>query len=407
MLTPEQRKQFNEIFEELGKSLDITPTQYEAAVKSYEFVGDWLSRPESLLAPFKPEVLPQGSFLLGTMVKPVHDDDDLDVDLVCRLEGKKQAWTQYDLKKIVGDRLKDHETFKRMLDKEGRRCWTLVHRDSAKFHMDVLPAIVNQNFRILLEKSMSASELSNVAELAIRITDRLTPNYYTSPEPSTWLKSNPFGYAAWFKLRASLDIRKSFSLNEAVQPLPEYHEKKLPLQRITQILKRHRDIMFNGDEDKPISIIITTLAAIAYQQQTDVIDGLISVVHTMENFIEERYDHTLGRTIKWIANPVNAEENFADKWPLHPNKQSNFYKWLQHVKSDVANITGQRGLHRIQEALSNPFGPREVKTAFSNIGNAAMEQRESGIMKMAAGSGILSNVGRTNVPHHNNFGKDE
>lgn len=41
------------------------------------------------------------------------------------------------------------------------------------------------------------------------------------------------------------------------------------LQRIVQILKRHRDIMFNGDEDKPISIIITTLASRAYRGETN------------------------------------------------------------------------------------------------------------------------------------------
>jgi len=37
-MTPEQSKQFNEIFDELGKSLDITPAQYKVAVTSYQFV---------------------------------------------------------------------------------------------------------------------------------------------------------------------------------------------------------------------------------------------------------------------------------------------------------------------------------------------------------------------------------
>jgi hypothetical protein len=410
-MTPEQRKQFNEIFDELGKSLDITPAQYQAAVTSYQFVGDWLSKPESPLAPYSPEILPQGSFLLGTMIKPIHDDDDLDVDLVCRLLGKKSSWSQYDLKKIVGDRLKDNETLKRMLDKEGRRCWTLLHRDSAKFHMDVLPAIVSSNFKVILEKSlsasMSASDLKNVAELAIRITDKLTSNYFTSTNPDEWLKSNPFGYAAWFKVRASLDIYKSIILSEAVQPVPEYKKQKLPLQRAVQIKKRHRDIMFNGDDDKPISIIITTLAAKAYQGQTDVIEALISIVNTMENFIEERYDSKSGRIIKWIANPVNPEENFADKWPANPKKQENFYRWLRQIKSDVENITSQRGLHNIQEALSAPFGKSAVNSAFSNIGESAREFRESGAMKMTAGTGVLGTVGRTGVSYHNNFGNGE
>jgi hypothetical protein len=407
MLTSQQKQQFNEIFEELGNSLDITQKQHEAAVTSYEFVAQWLAKPESPLAPYKPEILPQGSFLLGTMIRPIHEDDDLDLDLVCRLEGKKQSWSQYDLKKIVGDRLKDHDTLKRMLDEEGRRCWTLLHRDSAKFHMDVLPAIVSSNFKVLLEKSMSASDLRNVVELAIRITDKLTSNYFTSVNPDEWLKSNPFGYAAWFKVRTSLDIYKSFTLSEAVQPVPEYQKQKLPLQRVVQIQKRHRDIMFNGDDDKPISIIITTLAAKAYQGQTDVIEALISIVNTMENFIEERYDSKSGRIIKWIANPVNPDENFADKWPSNPKKQENFYKWLRQIKADVSNITGQRGLHNIQEALSAPFGKIAVNSAFSNIGESARELRESGVMKMTAGTGILGTVGRTGVSYHNNFGNGQ
>jgi hypothetical protein len=406
-MTTEQSKQFNEIFDELGKSLDITRTQYEAAVASYQFVGDWLSRPESPLAPYKPEILPQGSFLHGTMVKPIHEDDDIDVDLVCRLLGKKSTWSQADLKKVVGDRLKVHETLKRMLEKEGRRCWTLAHREEARFHMDVLPAIISSGFMELLEKSMTYAEMEKAAELAIRITDNLTINYLTSSNPEEWLKSNPFGYAAWFKSKASLDFQKAIVLNEAVQPVPSYQQQKLPLQRIVQIYKRHRDIMFNGDEDKPISIIITTLAARAYQGQTDIFVALLAVADTMANYIEERFDPKLRCMVKWISNPVNPEENFADKWPASPKKQENFYKWLNQLRADLANVVNQRGLYNIQEALANPFGRKTVSTTFSNIGESARQQRESGAMKMVSGTGILGTIGRTSVPNHTNFGSNE
>lgn len=407
MLTTDQKKQFNEIFEELGKSLDITTTQYESAVTSYQFVGDWLSRSESPLAPYNPEILPQGSFLLGTMIKPIHPDDDLDVDLVCRLDGKKKSWTQSDLKRMVGDRLKAHDTLKRMLDEEGRRCWTLLHRESSRFHMDVLPAIVANNFKILLEKTMSASDLGNMAELAIRITDNLLDNYFAETDPAYWLKSNPFGYAAWFKIRSFTNQYRTFTLNEAIQPVPGYDTEKMPLQRIVQILKRHRDILFNGDCDKPISIIITTLAAQAYRGQTDIIDGLVSVVNSLENYIEERYDPVSVRYIKWIPNPVNPEENFADKWIIEKSKQENFYKWLQHIKSDVVKITAERGLHNIRDRMAESFGKEVTTKVFSNIGESAFSQRTSGAMKMAAETGLLGNTGRIIVPYHNNFGVDE
>jgi trans-aconitate methyltransferase len=44
MLTNDQKQQFSDILEELGKTLDISETQYEAAVKSYEAVGTWLAK---------------------------------------------------------------------------------------------------------------------------------------------------------------------------------------------------------------------------------------------------------------------------------------------------------------------------------------------------------------------------
>lgn len=127
----------------------------------------------------------------------------------------------------------------------------------------------------------------------------------------------------------------------------------------------------------------------------------------MEDYIEERFDSTRNRIIKWVPNPVNPEENFADKWVAEKNKQDNFYKWLLQIKSDLNNITQQRGLHTIQDLVAKSFGKEATTKAFSVIGEKALSQRQSGAMKMAAGTGILSNNGRTIVPYHNNFGIDE
>lgn len=159
MLTQEEKKQFSEILETLGETLDITETQYNTAVSSYGAVGEWLAKPESSLAPYKPVVRPQGSFMLGTMIKPICEDDDLDIDLVCELTGKNPQWTQYHLKQVVGNRLKANETYKNMLDREGRRCWTLMYSDSANYHMDILPSLVCSGYNIVLEKAFSDTAL--------------------------------------------------------------------------------------------------------------------------------------------------------------------------------------------------------------------------------------------------------
>ncbi len=408
MITNEMKSQFNQIFDEIGNDLDITETQYNNAVRSYKAVGSWLADANSLLSPYKPEILPQGSFLLGTMIKPVNDNDDLDVDLVCRLEGKNSDWAQYNLKQIVGDRLKQNKTYKEMLDEEGRRCWTLEYSDDANYHMDILPSIVSEGHKVILERAFSSTDFKDFAQTAIRITDNQETNYYSETNPDYWNKSNPFGYAAWFQNRCSLALRESVFLNASVNPMPKHQKNKLPLQRAVQILKRHRDIMFNGDDDKPISIIITTLAAKAYQKETDITTALTTIVNSMELFIEERYSPEHGKMIKWIGNPVNDEENFADKWPEFPNKEKNFYKWLNKAKNDIATITQTRGVPAIKNLLTESFGDKIVTSSFSRIADNTYQQRESGQLHMAKGTGLLgaSTATSTQVKKHNFHGED-
>lgn len=406
MLSQEEKKQFSEILETLGETLDITETQYKAAVSSYGAVGEWLAKPESSLAPYKPIIRPQGSFMLGTMIKPVCEDDDLDIDLVCELTGKNPQWAQYHLKQAIGNRLKTNETYKNMLDEEGRRCWTLVYSDNANYHMDILPSLVSNGYDIVLERALSATALDkNYESLAIRITDNKQENYYTDTIAENWMKSNPFGYGVWFFNAADVTtLRKSMMLSEAVSPVPKYNKEKLPLQRVVQILKRHRDMMFNGDEDKPISIIITTLASRAYSKETSVIDALTNVVANMRNYIESRYDLNIGKAVKWVPNPVNSAENFADKWVEHPQREKNFYKWLDQIESDIQAITQKRGLQYIGEAMKKPFGEQAVIKTLSTLGERSLNLRESGALKMATGTGILSSVGSVTAAAHNFHG---
>lgn len=410
MLTQEQKNQFSEILEELGDTLDITETQYNAAVKSYEAVGNWLSKEDSVLAPYKPEILPQGSFMLGTMVKPESENDDLDIDLVCQLMGKHPNWTQEHLKQKVYDQLKAHDKYQDMLDDEGRRCWTLLYRQEAekekeKYHMDILPSIVDSGYRMILEKTFSGTEINEINKLAIRITDNQIESYSTETNHLEWLKSNPFGYAKWFENRTNLSSTRMFSLNESIQPVTKYQADKLPLQRVVQILKRHRDIMFNGDEHKPISIIITTLASRAYNKETDIIDALVNTVSKMRNYISDENPFT-GAKEKWISNPVNEEENFADKWNEHPVRQTNFYKWLDVAEQDINYIVSQngKGLQFISESMVKPFGKDVITKTFSSYGANQLKTRESGAMKMAAGTGMLGAIGST-IKNHNFHGK--
>lgn len=412
MLTKEQKAEFSEILEELGNTLDISETQFNAAVESYNAVGNWLCADDSLLKEYNPTIKPQGSFLIGTTIRPYDENQDLDIDLVCELSDKKDQWTQKDLKVIVGEQLEKHKTYQSLLDEEGRRCWTLKYRERStrndQYHMDILPAVVASGYTILLEKAFSNVTPDQVDHLAISITDREVFNYETENRPEYWLKSNPFGYAKWFIDQATVPSSsiRMFSLNEAVKPAPKFQRERMPLQRVVQILKRHRDMMFKDDKEKPISIIITTLAAYAYQKQTNVLEALVDVIDRMDLFIQTKYDSITGESYKCVENPVNRKENFADRWRDNPAKEQKFMDWLNKVKEDITHATAQRGNYNIIESLSKAFGKNEITRTFTNIGERKRLLTEQGKNRFDTKLGITAGAANIIKPH-NFYGSED
>jgi len=348
------KDQFNKFLQNLAESLDISEAQYEAAVKHYEAVGNWLNKDDSSITEYDPQIYPQGSFRLGTMIKPINDKDEYDIDLVCELKAlNKKNITQKQLKDMVGDRLKENERYRKML-KEGRRCWTLQYAESARFHMDILPAIPE----IPDGENNETAKVTgtNRAASAILITDR---------ELHNWQRSNPKGYAEWFKdcMKVQFNEKRMVLaklIRADVENVPEY-KVKTPLQRAIQILKRHRDIMFADDQDdKPISIIITTLAARAYDNEADLVEALQNIIKKMPNLIERNEQ---GNAL--VTNPVNPPENFADKWKKHPEKEVKFRQWLQQVRADFEAALRARNLRDMIEGLKPRFGDRIVNEAAS------------------------------------------
>ena len=410
MLTTQQKQEFSEILEELGETLDITENQFNAAVTSYNAVGNWLCNDNSRLQPYSPSVKPQGSFLIGTTIQPYTEGQDIDIDLVCELTGKNPNWTQKDLKDIVKKQLEDHKKYESILDEEGRRCWTLKYRENSvnndQYHMDILPAVIANGYNVVLTKMFSESRTMNFDSLAIRITDKELLNYDSATNPDNWLQSNPFGYAKWFIDRAQTNTIKLFSLSESIQPVPKFQKDRLPLQRVVQILKRHRDMMFKDDKEKPISIIITTLAGYAYQGQTNVLDALIDVIDRMHLFIDVEQDKDTGEYFRCVKNPVHTTENFADRWRDTPAKETKFNNWLKKVKADIVNATEQSGQHNIINSLSESFGENAVKKTFSNIGDRARLLTEQGKNRFDATVG-LSTAGASAIKPHNFYGSEE
>ncbi len=358
-------KRFSQLLESIAKALDISDSHYEQAVRRYESIGKWLERDESKVAGYSPEIYPQGSFALGTVTKPIFETDEYDLDLVNELNLKKNEITQEVLKNLVGYEVKSYAWANNMNSpaKEGRRCWTLSYADGAQFHMDILPAIPDiESFKELLESQ--GYPLSTWADSAIAITDKTLPNY-SCIDPD-WPRSNPKGYAAWFRSRMEIEFnaRREFlaeSMQARVDEVPEYRIKT-PLQQSIQILKRHRDIMFVEDpDDKPISIIPTTLAGHAYNNESDLLDALQNIIKGMPHYIQSI------NGVTWIPNPVNPLENFADKWQEQPQREKNFYEWLQQVQQDLDKVLELADIPGVAESLKPCLGERVVNEAVRSL----------------------------------------
>jgi hypothetical protein len=356
--------------------LDIPADLAGLAVLKYEEVGNWLGKAGDDWA-----IYPQGSFRLGTVVQPSAPDGEYDIDLVCLWGDAPEGLVPSELKAEVGSMLDSYMGWK--ADQQtgdgpavctpGRRCWTLQYPDEG-FHMDVLPAA------------------RDAAPPSIRLTDETITN---------WMYSNPIGYSEWFRARSEeltrLLAKAARSAN--VDQVPEWHVRST-LQRLVQVLKWHCAGYFaDHPEDRPPSILITTLAAQAYSGETDLFQAALDAVRTMGDLVEQRD----GRW--WVANPAEDRENFADKWNDYPGRPIHFRAWLTEITDlldAIAQMRGQ-GIHRVVDRLEEGFAARGlIRKAARQLGTGSREVREAGGMFMT-GSGLLNKDTGVPVPAKHTF----
>lgn len=366
-----------DILGRIAEELNITDTMYEKAVASYEAVGNWIG--EGL--DFSVRIMPQGSMNLGTVVRPLSDKDDYDIDLVCLLDDGKDL-SPRSVKNLVGNRLKEHKVYAEKLDDEGRRCWTMQYEE---FHMDILPCVPHY------------TQFVQPGQTSIDLTDKNKDRGSYSFKPS-----DPSAYHDWFLERARPRIvlanNKIAARATEIKPVPSNASRlKTPLQKAIQLLKRHRDVCFQKDmSNAPISILITTLAAQASPHAENVYRALREILDKIPSLIEVR------GTSYWVANPVRPEENFAEKWNLDQNKRLAFLEWCAKAKKDFLFAETCHGLDEIAAWYKKVLMPEPVNRAFKHFGDDALKAREDGTMRvvgLTAGLSTAAKVGTTVVPH--------
>lgn len=394
------------ITENIADSLDVPISAYEAAERRYQDLSNWLGDPtKAQSAAFHPHVFPQGSFRLGTVTRP-WKREDYDLDLSCTLQDgvTKMTHTQEELKMLIGNDLNKYRSERGIQERleEKHRCWRLHYQEQLKFHMDTVPAIPEEPDmrRIIRDRMIKAGSeeilSQNVADLAVAITDNSCLPEYIVRSPK-WPISNPEGYAKWFESRMRqaqrlLEARAAMDRVSKIDDLPSYRWKT-PLQRCIQILKRHRDIRFENDPDgKPISIIITTLAALSYRGESDIESAMISILANMGNLVNP--------TVPRVPNPVNPVEDFADKWSKNPNLESNFWQWIEQVRADFDTLAAIDDTEVLAASAMKRFGTsvnaEKLRSQSSLFNKASLIS--SGVAYTAS-DGTIGSTGMKNKSH--------
>ncbi|MCA9442424.1 MAG: hypothetical protein KC964_16600 [Candidatus Omnitrophica bacterium] len=291
------------------------------------------------------------------------------MDLVCNLEISREDESQKELKAKVGREVRAYATSYGIHNdpEEKHRCWRLEYADQVRFHMDILPAIPEEEFFIqwLVQEGVEESQ----AKEAIAITDDRHPRF--DEIQNDWPRSNPKGFASWFEermrrvARARLESLVRRGIYASVDEVPPY-TWRTPLQQAIQILKRHRDVMFRSAQgEKPISMILTTLAAMSYEGEEDLFETVFMILERMPSWVEEKFPK--------VKNPVNPAEDFADKWRSNPRLEDRFWEWHTQAKADIKNLRNLSTEAQLSDWYSRKFSVRPRRETVEQV----LECRES------------------------------
>ena len=374
------------LLDQICQALELTAAQLEAARTSYEAVAEWLSGSDNPLLKWI-DIYAHGSTGLGTTVKPI-GREDFDVDLICKVLRFTADRPPAELKRIVGDRLKENARYAAMLE-EKKRCWRLNY--AREYHLDISPTINN-------------AKCANGGEL---VPDKKLREF----KPT-----NPKGYKALFERRAALiptlRMQKALAAEDraAVEPFPVHGTAKGILRRTVQILKRHRDVHFLEvvEEIAPISINITTLAAQSYEYCVksfvfdSELDVLIATIRLMPHFIDKPVVN--GRRIYVVANETTVGENFAERWNTEPARAAAFYEWHAKALADFEALPDLQGIDVIGKSLEGSLGSSVVRKVIDARTDSISQARTAKKLYVAPTVGLtLSSAANATPVRSNTF----
>lgn len=385
MIKKEERQQ--DILK-IASKLDITPSMYKEATEKYESLAKYLNAHSGLRA----NMYPQGSFALGTVVRPYYKGNDAayDLDFICEVSKDKDETNPNELRDAIKSALSESKLYSDKLE-EFDECFTIHYADinGSSFSIDIVPATAEDSATINELRSKTARP--DLVNNAIAIPKKKSSEY-------EWLTNNPQGFKEWFQEinkpfldYASTEYRttlfESTDFYGSIEEIPQEMNRS-SIQRVIQILKYHRDIYYlKAPNLKPISALITYIVAdiaSSLLPSTDAFTLLEAVLDHLAlceqqlHMNQLQFESTFSvaplityKNHKWqVINPANPEDNLADKWNITADIPIRFFNWIKTAKKDlVDSMTFKDAEFRIFS--ENAFTPELVKSLWGTKYNTS------------------------------------
>lgn len=326
--TSPQEDAWERLLLEIVDAVSVPASDYQRIESHYNAISEILTDPgDPELA--DGHVFPQGSFLTRTVVRAL-GKGEIDVDAILLLPETSLA--PRELLESLHAELETRARTQGSVERRNR-CVTVHYADETlPAHLDVTPAIASDG----------NDDGDGWGPLEV-------PDY----KQADWHPTNPRDFADWFNDISRTPIfldQDTASFAEAraradAEQLPSHEAINAfdPLRATVKLMKRHRDAFrerHGEDAPVPISVVITTLAAKAYQEVAALsqqrpltaLQAMREIITRMPNQFDQ--DGRTGQS--WmLCNPRRPAENFAEKWNRDPAYADMFAKWHRELANTV------------------------------------------------------------------------
>ncbi len=343
---------------DIAVRIQLSPTDYQAAVGHYEAINEWIDRVESPIHGRVQLLYPQGGFMIGATTARHSTDADFDIDVMAQIAWPSNIDPEIALATlhaaIRGDR------GSRYYDKAERktRCSTVHYLG---MHLDLTPAIR------LVQREEKTSYIFH--------SKPSDPN-----EPKLTLLANPHGFGQWFLMnapaeevfglyveKAALDYDRAMRLlakadaDEVPEQLPAYRKSRAVIS--LQLIKRWRNLAYDRRHAKlrlPPSVLLAYYVAINANKTHTLADELIHQVTSIIAALQAA--ERAYRTVREF-NPTCREDELTDRWPADLAEQRVFIDELKAFAVQLYRLRDGVPLAEMQRILEELFGERPARDA--------------------------------------------